>query len=75
MERGLLLDVIVGQSPAILQLLASEDQALLIRGDADEREGERVRVLTGAITTRRADKESNLPLLVLDLCLDIVNGV
>ena len=34
MEGGLLLDVVVGQSAAILQLLAGEDEALLIRGDA-----------------------------------------
>merc|ERR1719507_124787 len=33
-EGGLLLDVVVGQSPAILQLLAGEDQPLLIRGDS-----------------------------------------
>merc|ERR1719167_400137 len=33
-ESGLLLDVVVGQSPAILQLLASEDQPLLVRGDS-----------------------------------------
>merc|ERR1719259_168567 len=33
-KSGLLLDVVVGQSPAILQLLASEDQSLLIRGDS-----------------------------------------
>merc|ERR1712000_487259 len=47
-EGGLLLDVVVGEGAAILKLLASEDQALLIRGDA---------------------------LLVLDLGLDIVDGV
>ena len=34
MEGGLLLDVVVGQSAAILQLLAGEDETLLIRGDA-----------------------------------------
>jgi hypothetical protein len=33
-ECGLLLDVVVGQGAAILQLLASEDQTLLVRGDA-----------------------------------------
>ena len=33
-QRGLLLDVVVGQGAAVLQLLASEDEALLIRGDA-----------------------------------------
>merc|ERR1719269_252890 len=33
-QGALLLDVVVGQSAAILQLLAGEDQALLIRWDA-----------------------------------------
>jgi hypothetical protein len=47
-EGGLLLDVVVGQGAAILKLLASKDETLLVRGDA---------------------------LLVLDLGLDIVNGV
>merc|ERR1712223_835413 len=47
-EGGLLLDVIIGEGPAILKLLASEDQPLLIRGN---------------------------PLLVLDLGLDIFDGV
>ncbi len=32
-ESGLLLDVVVGQSATILELLAGEDEALLIRGD------------------------------------------
>jgi hypothetical protein len=47
-KGGLLLDVVVGKSAAVLQLLASEDQALLVRRNA---------------------------LLVLDLRLDIVDGV
>merc|ERR1712200_373560 len=47
-ESGLLLDVVVGEGPAVLELLASEDQPLLVRGDA---------------------------LLVLDLGLDILDGV
>jgi len=47
-KGGLLLDVVVRQSASILQLLASEDQPLLIWGDS---------------------------LLVLDLGLDIFNGV
>lgn len=42
------LDVVVGEGAAILELLTSEDQSLLVRRDA---------------------------LLVLDLSLDIVNGV
>ena len=48
MEGGLLLNVVVRKGAAILQLLACEDQTLLVRGDA---------------------------LLVLDLGLDIVDGV
>jgi hypothetical protein len=47
-QGGLLLDVVVGQGAAILQLLASEDQALLVGGNA---------------------------LLILDLGLDIIDGV
>jgi hypothetical protein len=43
-----LLDVVVAQGAAILELLAGEDQALLVRGNA---------------------------LLVLDLGLDVVDGV
>ena len=48
MKGGLLLDVVVGKSTAVLKLLAGEDQALLVWGNA---------------------------LLVLDLALDIVDGV
>merc|ERR1711950_113704 len=48
MEGALLLDVVVGESSSVLELLASEDQPLLIWGD---------------------------PLLVLDLGLDVLNGV
>lgn len=33
MKGRLLLDVVVGQGAAILQLLTSEDQALLVRGN------------------------------------------
>ena len=32
-KSGLLLDVVVGEGPAVLQLFASEDQPLLVRGD------------------------------------------
>ena len=48
MEGGLLLDVVVAESPSILELLASEDQPLLVWGDS---------------------------LLVLDLGLDVLDGV
>eukprot|EP00218_Dolichomastix_sp_CCMP3274_P014409 CAMPEP_0170142694 /NCGR_PEP_ID=MMETSP0033_2-20121228/7901_1 /TAXON_ID=195969 /ORGANISM="Dolichomastix tenuilepis, Strain CCMP3274" /LENGTH=118 /DNA_ID=CAMNT_0010379043 /DNA_START=65 /DNA_END=418 /DNA_ORIENTATION=- len=33
-ERALLLDVVVGERPAVLELLTREDEALLVRGDA-----------------------------------------
>ena len=44
-KSGLLLDVVVGEGPAVLQLLAGEDQPLLVRGDALLVLGERVRNL------------------------------
>ena len=34
MQGGLLLDVVVGERPAILQLLASKDEPQLVWGDA-----------------------------------------
>jgi len=34
MEGGLLLDVIIGQSATVLELLSGEDQTLLIRWDS-----------------------------------------
>ena len=33
MKSRLLLDVVVGESAAVLELLASEDQSLLVRGN------------------------------------------
>ncbi len=48
MESRLLLDVVVRESATVLELLACEDEALLVRRNA---------------------------LLVLDLGLDVINGV
>ncbi len=48
MEGALLLDVVILESSAVFELLASEDESLLVWGDA---------------------------LLVLDLCLDVFDGV
>jgi hypothetical protein len=48
MESALLLDVVVGECAAVLELLAGEDEALLVWGDS---------------------------LLVLDLGLDVVDGI
>merc|ERR1712055_765786 len=39
MEGGLLLDVVVGQSPSVFELLGSEDQPLLVQGDGLPCEG------------------------------------
>jgi len=47
-EGGLLLNVVIGEGSAIFQLLSSEDEPLLVRGDS---------------------------LLVLDLGLDVLDGV
>ena len=33
-ESALLLDVVVGEGPPVLQLLASEDEPLLVRGNS-----------------------------------------
>ena len=35
-EGGLLLDVVVAKGAAILELLTSEDETLLVRGDTGE---------------------------------------
>jgi len=48
MQRGLLLDVVIAQGSAVLQLLSGKDETLLIRRNS---------------------------LLVLDLGLDVVDGV
>ena len=48
MQRALLLDIVVAESAAVLELLAGKDETLLIGGNA---------------------------LLVLNLGLDVVNGV
>ena len=39
MKGGLLLDVVVREGAAVLELLAREDKTLLVRGDACERRG------------------------------------
>ena len=72
MESGLLLDVVVGESAAILELLASEDEALLIGGDSCGNEkhkntrmvsGERVGSVTSSL--ERANVSSSPFFLVL----------
>ncbi len=48
MEGGLLLDVVVGESSSVLELLSGKDQSLLVGRDS---------------------------FLVLDLLLDVLNGI
>ena len=56
MEGGFLLNVVVGQGAAVLELLASKDKALLIRGDALLVLDLRLHVVDGI---RALDLESN----------------
>ena len=64
-ESRLLLNVIVAEGAAILELLSGEDQTLLVRWD------------TGELSDYDDEpvKPSHSPLLVLDLGLDIVDRV
>ena len=67
-ESRLLLNVVVRESTPVLKLLPGEDETLLVGRDA-----------AGSRSTRssplRFEIRRYLPLLVLDLSLDIVNGV
>ena len=65
MEGGLLLDVVVAEGATILELLACEDQALLVGGNA----GKTIRNAFTIMSTMHS------PLLILDFGLDIVDGV
>ena len=60
-KGGLLLDVVVREGAAVLELLAREDETLLVRGDACERRGRasslsrRVHLMSGTDFARWAD--------------------
>jgi hypothetical protein len=64
MKRRLLLDVVVGEGAAVFELLAGEDQALLVRGNA-------LLICGGLDGVAQRPEE----LRTLNLALDIVNGV
>ena len=66
-KGGLLLNVVIGQGASVLELLASEDQALLVGRDTIE--------LISNSTHITCSTHDDLPLLVLNLGLDVVNGV
>ena len=67
MQRRLLLNVVVGESAAILKLLAGEDQALLVWGNA-------LLICRVVSVITRAARASSLR-RTLDLGLHIVDGV
>ena len=65
MKSGFLLDVVVGEGTTILELLSSEDEALLVRrntrGDSQDSTFNTI--------------DDHLPFFVLDFGLDVVDGV
>jgi hypothetical protein len=68
-EGGLLLDVVVRQGPAVLQLLAGEDQTLLVRGNS-------LLVYTFIFVRAKIGLlYTCVCMRTLDLGLDIVNGI
>jgi len=75
----LLLDVVIRKSAAVLELLAGEDQALLVRGDTLLVCGAGSKVSVVCIAESRAmrvhARARILSMLTLDLGLDVVNGV
>ena len=66
MKGGFLLDVVIAERATVLELLAGEDQALLVRGNTAR-----------AVSIQIDSNESceNSPFLVLDFGFDIVDGV
>jgi hypothetical protein len=64
-KSRLLLDVVIRKSAAILKLLAREDQALLVRGNA---------LLVCRMSAKRPKNRKSEP-RTLDLRLDIVDRV
>ena len=68
MKGRLLLNVVVRKGPTILELLAGEDEALLVGRDT---RGSAQLVQEPMEAVIHCDS----PLLVLDLGLDVVNGI
>jgi len=69
-QGGFLLDVVIGQRAAVLELLAREDKALLIRRNSARWGVSHPQRSLGIKCCKYC-----LPLLILDLALDIVNCV
>ena len=73
-KSALLLDVVVGEGAAILKLLASEDQALLVRGDT-LLVCEVLVLLPSGMVVGGDGAPAEERMRTLDLGLDIVDGV
>jgi hypothetical protein len=67
-ESRLLLDVVVAECTSILELFTSEDEPLLVGRDPAYRMHIRFPFIPSS-------KVLNAPFLILDFCLDIVDGI
>ena len=67
MQRGLFLDVVIGERAAIFKLLARKDQALLVRRNAF--------LVWKTCEQKKGYSRDRCLELTLDLGLDIVDGV
>ena len=68
-ESTLLLDVVVREGPSVLQLLPSEDEPLLIRGNS-------LLVLRTEMLLQLSQTKQNFnDQTYLNLCFDILNGI
>ena len=65
-QGGLLLDVVVAEGATVFKLLTREDQALLVGGDT---------VYHESVNRHHSATKNHIPLLILNLLLDIVDGV
>ena len=72
-EGGLLLDVVVREGPAVLELLAGEDQPLLVRGDAFLVLGSKVKISRNKSLTVRQEQEGNWLTWILALTFSMVS--
>ena len=72
MQGGLLLDVAVGESAAILQLLARKDQTLLFWIKEEYRKDQ---TLLSCLPAKKIKRGRNTLVVVLDLLLHVVDGV
>ena len=66
MKGALLLDVVIRKCSSVLELLPGEDETLLVRRNPG---------WTPSDADRLGRKCKHIPLLILDLCLDVVDSI